>query len=363
MIRSALTYAERHIASASKFDLGAGYPIGLAPEWTALRWHLDAPSVSSSPEDAARHVLGLSSHNPGIVATFSGSIALQRSFLAARTYLECSKRRVVTVTTDPSIDIIPAIAREISDTGALRLGCGVLQQFSRSECDRLCAMIVENTSDKQAVIAVITSPENPTGATWSAEHLQEIARVCNKNGSVLIVDHCFLLAGLHEPASVVPIWNLVDESVPVIGVWDTGKTVHLNGSKLGFILSRHRNLFSHIENAVSVVQYALPAQLSHWIGCVLRDPRFPEIVRDLRDVVRTNKNSLCSIAKKLGLEHLDSQAGAFELIKTDHINPQVGTVSLACFEDQPRYGASWRRIALARPPGLFDEAIANLLGT
>jgi aspartate/tyrosine/aromatic aminotransferase len=357
MIRSSLTYAERRIAAASKFDLGAGYPIGLAPDWTSLRYHLDAVGAPPRPEGAARHVLGLHSHDIGIVATFSGSIALQRSFLAARTYLERYKRRVVTVTTSPSIDIIPAIAREISDAGALRLDCGLLQHFSKNECERLCAMIGETTSDEQAVIAVISSPENPTGAIWSADHLQEIVHTCEQHGAVLIVDHCFLLAGSHETSSVSPIWNIVNSNSPVIGVWDTGKTVHLNGAKIGFILSFHQDLILHAENAVSVVQYSLPEQLSRWLASILCDRRFPEVVGDLRDAIRKNKNSLSVTVKKLGLQHLDSKAGAFDIIRTDFVNSDVGTVSLECFEDEPRYGTGWRRIALARPPDLFEEAI------
>ena len=247
MTRSNLTYAERRIATAFTFDLGAGYPIGLAPEWAWAHYAQDPRAhAKGQPEDAARRALNLRDQQMNIFATFSGSIALQRSLSAARAYLGQSHRRVVTVTTDPSIDIIPAIAREFSDAGVFRARCGLLRTFSNEECERLCEMIYAKASDGQGVIAVITSPENPTGAVWSADHLRRISDTCTDTKSVLVVDHCFLMAGIHEPVSVTPIWDIVDGRAPVIAVWDTGKTVHLNGSKLGFIVSGNDELSSQV---------------------------------------------------------------------------------------------------------------------
>ncbi|PXA77590.1 hypothetical protein DMC25_23220 [Caulobacter sp. D4A] len=359
MTSSALTYAERSIATGSRFDLGAGYPIGLAPSWAEMQ-HVRRLHPHP-PERGARSALDLEDEGVGVIATFSGSVALQRGFLAARAHIERSGRRSVVVTTEPCIDIIPAIAREVVSAGPVRVACGLLQSFSDDDCDRFCAKIVENAGDAQGVIAAITSPENPTGAVWSPAHLRRFSQTCLDTGSVLIVDHCFLLAGVHGPDIVTPVWRLVNEQAPVIAIWDTGKTVHLGGSKLGFLISRNPELRAHLENAVSVIQYDLPLHLGGWIGGVLGDPRFREIVDDLRKATRTNQKLLQEATARLGLPQLGAHAGAFELVKTDRPVVIGATVPLTCFEESSGWGRGWRRIALARAPIAFEEAITHLL--
>lgn len=45
---------------------------------------------------------------------------------------------------------------------------------------------------------LLSSPENPTGEIWSNSALKAIAKVCLYHKAVLIIDHCFLLAGVHK---------------------------------------------------------------------------------------------------------------------------------------------------------------------
>jgi hypothetical protein len=363
MTRSALTHAERQIAETCFFDLGAGYPIGLAPDWVWTHYPTDPrASIKGVAEDAARHVLNLREQRIRVFSTFSGSVALQRSLSAARSYLKLTKRRLILITTDPCIDIIPAMGREFDDAGLFRVNCGLLKTFSKDECDRLCRMIIDHASPEQGVIAVITSPENPTGAIWHPDQLQQIVQTCARTNSVLIVDHCFLLAGLHDRHSVSPVWDVTDWQAPVIGVWDTGKTVHLDGSKLGFIVCGNADLSKRVEDALSVVQYALPDHLSKWVTEVMTDSRFSDIVAVTRETIRKNQGVLANSLSDLGIECFGANAGSFELLKIDvSQSHSVGTVPLESFVEDPRLCIGWRRVALARPSSMFERAAKALL--
>lgn len=358
---SSLTLMERRIAGECQFDLGAGYPVGLTPAWV---WELSVSKPDASEHgdlfEAVRMRLELP--RTSIHVTFSGSVALQRSLLAARSFLRDRLREVVFIVPDPCIDIIPRMAKELTNGTVQRVEIAVKPFFTEEDCDVLCSRIKSASERGCGAVVAIVSPDNPTGAVWRERELGRLVEACTIHNGVLVVDHCFLLAGLHDPVDISPSWLHVDEASPVIAIWDTGKTVDLAGSKLGFAITSNPILSRELEAAMSVLQYKMADHTVDWISSILRSPNFPTLVDELRSVMRSNQAILNSIAEMQGFGTFGTRAGAFELVSgvLDQTK-DVGTVNLREFRDvDSDDGRSWVRVALGRPLDYFSAAVSKL---
>lgn len=361
-MRSELTAIERQIAYAGRLDLGAGYPVGLAPDWV---WGLEPSGrshlIPGQLEEAALYAMGFSSSHASLFSTFTGSIALQRAMIAARNHQLEKFNRILVLTTDPCIDIIPAMAQEVSGASAVKVGIGVRAEFSDEDCSAVCAEIDARSCGSNGLIVVLTSPENPTGAFWSRSQLERITLKCASTNSVLVVDHCFLYAGLQSERQVCAIWDAADFEAPIIGVWDTGKIVHLGGSKVGFLVAKNPAIVRALEDALSVVQFGVADYISIWFSRILSDPRFPDLIRGLRRAVTQNQLLLKGWAHSREVPIHNARAGTFELVKLDlGSRGGFGTVPFSVFTSNNREGDSWHRVALARQVGVFTNFLDQL---
>jgi hypothetical protein len=361
MSGSELTYNERRISRHCRFDLGAGYPIGLTPDWV---WDLSFRARRGDLLQCLSEVVSgrLGANGCNVHPTFSGSIALQRSLLAARSYLLQKFRHVEYLLPDPCIDILVQMSNELSAGLTRRVSFSLGSVFAHVDSGHLCREIEDCARRGNGSVVVLVSPDNPTGAIWQRSELNELLETCARCGSVLIVDHCFLLSGIHEMRSVEPVWNLVDASALVMAVWDTGKTVDLCGTKLGFILTRNGSLSKEVSDALSVIQYQLPDHTVGWIADLLASTSFPLLVDSLRDAMRTNQRKLKSLAERKEILIFGTEAGAFELIcGVGPFSPDVGTIEVSNFRQiSSRLETPWRRVALGRAEQYFDAAIALL---
>jgi len=361
-MRSELTEIERQIAYSGRLDLGAGYPIGLAPDWV---WSLEPCGRSSlvpgQLEEAAQFALALPSSQASLLSTFTGSIALQRAMIAANNLQSENFSSVRVLTTDPCIDIILGMAREITGTSAVRVKIGLQSKFSDKDCSAVCSEIESLSDESVGLIVVITSPENPTGAYWSRSQLKEIAEKCKFTNSILIVDHCFLMAGIHGESDVCAIWDVVDLDASIIGIWDTGKILHLDGSKVGFLIAKNATIVRELEDALSIIQFGVADYTSTWFSRILIDPRFPDLIRDLRRVSRQNQALLRSWAQSQEISIHNAEGGAFEVIKLGNSRGgNVGTVPFSVFTSESFEANGWQRVALARQTDVFAQFLRQL---
>jgi D-amino-acid oxidase len=270
LIGSELTGDEIAIASEAVIDLAVGYPELADPPWLTeltMRSSLaeleeairssesgslglatgDRLTQQSAIERALRaacHFLGVS---PALAArgsvTYSGSHALERVIATCL----AGRPSTFAVVSEPSIDIIPAMISE----------CNVETRFvaapSLSRCPDVGALLAE--TEGNCSLAVVSSPENPTGAHFGADDLVQLANGCAERGVPLLVDQSFL-----KIAPFGEVVSLIDVAAPDgdwAFMWDTAKTIDLAGERLGFVFASP-SLAPRIRTRIEVLQATLP---------------------------------------------------------------------------------------------------------
>jgi aspartate/methionine/tyrosine aminotransferase len=103
---------------------------------------------------------------------------------------------------------------------------------------------------------MLDSPSNPLGFVTGFEDLERLAVACGQSGAVLVVDHCFLLAGLHAPNMLPSVFAISGETCDWVGIWDTGKSIDVSGDKIGFIVPGNQRMATILNDALAVIQPA-----------------------------------------------------------------------------------------------------------
>jgi bifunctional pyridoxal-dependent enzyme with beta-cystathionase and maltose regulon repressor activities len=390
-----LTYEEIQARTTAKFDLGAGYSQIDLPEYLkALLYdeHIAKKSDGAlslatgnkyiQPDERLNHsVLELfdlnADHQIRCYSTFSGSVALDRAMAATQSYSRYElKPQLIVVTTTPSIDIIRHMLNERADITSIFVESnaistlGNLDAFAFVQAMRDAAVRHPSAS----ILAIISSPENPTGAIWTAEQLQIILEACNEIGGVLIVDHCFAIAGIHVPEDVPLIWNVAGPGCKWIGIWDTGKTMALNGEKLGFIICRSDALKPFVSSSLNVLQVSVSERAKALFAGMIELSKQKDYMSQLRSVCKAN------------LEHLDEVLGATfmrhpctsgslammdigilgredEDVRRLLLQEGVGVIACRVFFHSEWKKTNFIRIALARNPAYFRKGVSIIAKT
>jgi aspartate aminotransferase len=127
----------------------------------------------------------------------------------------------------------------------------------RLRADRLDAAITPRTR-----MAIVNSPNNPTGAVIPPEEFERIYEICRKNGIWLVTDECYshFTYGSARPYSIAS----VRESKPdLIVIGSMSKTFAMTGWRLGYALAPKPLIDAMIKiqsqstsNPTSIAQYA-----------------------------------------------------------------------------------------------------------
>jgi len=198
-----------------------------------------------------------------IRSTFSGSVALDRVFAAVR---RRAIRRgigggITAIVPEPSLDLWQILLRErfsLEHYEDVQIR-GVRDDGEQGQ-DRVDLLIERLATEhasmdrKRQLIVLLDSPSNPQGIMTSKAELNRLAQSCNKYGAVLVVDHCFLLAGLHYPKAVATVFDLAPGLCDWIGVWDTGKSIDMAGDKAAFIVPGTADLGEALDESLAVIQ-------------------------------------------------------------------------------------------------------------
>jgi aspartate/methionine/tyrosine aminotransferase len=99
----------------------------------------------------------------------------------------------------------------------------------RVDLERLASMVTPSTR-----LVSLTSPHNPTGATIPLRDLEEIIRLIEAQGSLLLFDETYRELHLGEP--LPPVASL---SESVVSVSSLSKTYGVPGVRLGWVMSRN----------------------------------------------------------------------------------------------------------------------------
>jgi bifunctional pyridoxal-dependent enzyme with beta-cystathionase and maltose regulon repressor activities len=389
-----LTLQELQAAHHARYDLGPGYPqlpvpdyiqrlyrddtiealsLLFAPQWSPV----EQEHVDADLEQAVRRFLEI----PGSVetpvrATFSGSVALDRVVAGIARYgsSASTRRNVDFITTTPCIDVVPLF---LSERGNVRANfvasrrdglTGALDVRAVNAAIEFCA---KKRDSRLAV--VLSSPENPTGAVWSEEDLASIANTCKDGNAILVVDHCFAVAGVHSPTELPRIWNLEGDDLDWIAVWDTGKTFGLNEDKLGFVVASNHEMLDLVDSAITVTQFGVARRQKLFFGELLSRAVYFRHTEALRETCRAN----LALALERAPSMVTSPPAAGSLLMLDLttlgltdqdarrqlLRAGVGVIAGSAFFHTEWRPTNFIRVALAREPSYFEAGFDHLLTT
>jgi aspartate/methionine/tyrosine aminotransferase len=226
--------------------------------------------------------------------------------------------------------------------------------------------------DPGADAICLVTPNNPTGSVLPEGNLRRLARFCEENGKLLILDNCFRA---YLPRELVhDQYRLVlDADVDAVLVEDTGKTWPTSEIKAPFFaVSRGRGLFDRIyEIYTDFLLHVSPVGIklmNEFIRLSEQDglASIHEVVRVNRKALRENldgtfltpcERPFASVAwlrighatTGLALKRVLDEHGVF-VLPGDHF----------FWRHRPQ-GEQFIRVALVRDPDMFREA-SHLLG-
>lgn len=386
-----LTVQELQAAYLATYDLGPGYPqlevppyvrslymddgiedlsLRFAPFWSPEK----QAQVDADLDLALRHFLKVPGSVQAIRPTFSGSIALDRVLAAAERLGEAEGfHRISVVTTTPSIDIMRLFLEERRVVAPIFVPSQLRGAPGPVDVDAVCDAIARGGTKGTLLVVLLTSPENPTGEVWSAEALGRVAEACAQVGGVIVMDHCFAVAGVHDSEVVPRIWDIGDLGCDWAAVWDTGKTFGLNEDKLGFIVCGSQAWQDAVDGALAVTQFGVARRQKMFFAELFRRAFFYDHVGDLRSICRVNALAASKIAgeefafvrpRAGSLLLLDvsvtghTDEGAREQLLAQGIGVVAGNVFFHTNDWRP---TRYLRIALARRPDYFAEAMHRLV--
>lgn len=385
-----LTVQELQAAYLADYDLGPGYPHIEVPTYIrnlymddsiedlSLRfapfWSPDKQAqVDVDLESAVRRFLRIPDTTVSIRPTFSGTLALDRALAAARRLASRAGYDDMTVVaTTPSIDIMRLLFednRVIAPQFVPSRAGGVLGAL---DVEKVRDALLSTNDRHLFPVLMVTSPENPTGSTWSRDDLAELARACGSIGGFMIVDHCFAVAGVHDAALLPRIWDVPEVPCDWAAIWDTGKTFGLNEDKLGFIVCGSAESQNAVDAACAVMQFGVSRRQKMFFAELLRRSFFYGYVAELTDVCRANvRTASALLGDRLPVRPIS--AGSLLLIDiaplqcTDEeararlLDAAIGVVAGRVFFHTEWCPEHFLRVALARQPDYFAAAMERLL--
>lgn len=392
MTESTLTYQEVEAAYLARYDLGPAYPQLIAPPYLSDVYtdrNISDLALRIAPDwtpgkqrrlndDLVRQLvdmLGLPL-DARVSPTFSGSVALDRALAtASRLAVARGFRRLHVVTTTPSIDILRLFLLERSgiETSFVESKDGAA--LGALDCEAVLERVREGASTfaDAMPVALLCSPENPSGRTWSSRELSMILEETTQHGGIAILDHCFALAGV-QPDRSACIWDTPTRS-GWIGIWDTGKTFGLNGDKLGFLITTDSEIQEHAQAAISLLQFDVPRRQKIFFKTYLELGVFNDEVDRLRSACISNLKVLRDRVKQTPITVRSVHSGSVALIdihelgfddeiaRTLLLKQGVGVISGQVF-----FHTSWKptrflRVALARERPYFERCADRMVST
>ncbi|CAF1046446.1 unnamed protein product [Didymodactylos carnosus] len=132
---------------------------------------------------------------------------------------------------------------------------------------------LESLIDKQTKAVIINNPSNPCGSVYSAQHLQDIIAVCERNRIPIIADEIYADMVFDETGFFY--LGTLSENVPILSCGGISKTHSCPGWRLGWIAIHDRhcifqesvkqgliNLTTVVLGPSSIIQAALPRILA-----------------------------------------------------------------------------------------------------
>ena len=189
---------------------------------------------------------------------------------------------------EPGDEVVMLVPNYMQTWGLIRSFGGVIREWPLLE-DRTAGRWrpnlaeLDNLVNDRTRLIVICTPNNPTGATLTAEELNDIAAIAKRHGAWVLSDEVYRGAELgdHEAASM---WGRYDRVIVTSGL---SKAYGLPGLRIGWIVGPPEFVAStwayHDYTTIA------PGALSDRLARVALDPaRRPSILARTRGIIRDN---------------------------------------------------------------------------
>jgi threonine-phosphate decarboxylase len=174
-----------------------------------------------------------------------------------------------------------------------------------------CAMTLAASAPQMAFVC---RPNNPDGSMLSAEQAADIAELCERIGTLLVADECFLEFTEEKSAAAY-----LEKYKKLVVVNAFTKTYSMAGLRLGFMFCSDRELMDKAYALASPWSVSAPAQAAGIAAC--KETGFLQKAREYIDVQR---EYLISELKELGFKVCPSKANFLLVKEPDGLRKEGG---------------------------------------
>ena len=290
-------------------NMGQGFPdfpgSGIARSAAAAA--LDVPALNQySPIDGLASLRGEVSsfyarrygsaydRNTEVVVTASGQEALVASLRAC--FAAAPARRGVLVMEPFYPFLAPAIAAAGGEVQPARLAA---PRFA------LDANALEDACDDRTGVAVLNTPQNPTGRVATRDELEGLADLCARRDLLAIADEVYEHAvfGGRRHLRLADVRGMRGRT---ISLSSAGKLLSLTGWRVGWALAAEP-LARRVSAAHTGLTYAAPTPLQHGVAEALRADDFGGVA----DLFERNARALAAALETRGLGVVAPEGGYF----------------------------------------------------
>ena len=174
-----------------------------------------------------------------------------------------------------------------------------------------CAQTLAATAPQMAFIC---RPNNPDGSMLSAEQVADIAELCGRIGTLLVVDECFLEFTEEKSAAAY-----LKEFKKLVVVNAFTKTYAMAGLRLGYMFCSDTELLDKAYAFASPWSVSAPAQAAGIAAC-----KETEFLQKARDYINGQREYLVSELKELGFNVFPSEANFLLLKEPEGLRKEGG---------------------------------------
>lgn len=226
-------------------------------------------------------------------------------------------------------------------------------------------------------VIVLVDPNNPTGFSLlqhGRQGFQELIQYCKDYNKILMIDFCFAAFALMDPEiGRFDIYEMLEKSgVSYIAIEDTGKTWPLQDAKCA-MLTASRDLHQHIYNIHTAILLNVSPFILNLLSAYI-DDSMADGFASVRNVLEENRDFAREALEGTCLQYVepvvpvsvawfkitDPQVTATQICQAAY-NSNVYVLNGSYFYwSRKELGERYIRIALAREPGQFRDAILRL---
>lgn len=226
------------------------------------------------------------------------------------------------------------------------------------------------------VIALV-DPNNPTGFSLmkhGRRGFEEVIRYCKDHNKILMIDLCFAAFALMDSRlGRFDIYQMLEEQgVSYIAIEDTGKTWPVQDAKCA-MLTVSKDLYPEVYNIHTAILLNVSPFILNLLSAYIDDSSADGFA-SIKNVLEQNRRFACEALAGTILEYIppivnvsvawfritDPEWNATKMCQLAHHNDVYLLSGTYFFWSRKQIGERYIRVALAREPEQFREAIAQL---